>query len=70
MLKNSVLKAGHWPISKSEVVNKKLKLFIRYINSMDLENLNHSKSCKWTLTRCDQKVPRLGEWKLQFIANG
>jgi len=21
-------------------------------------------------TRCDQKVPRLGEWKLQFIANG
>jgi len=21
-------------------------------------------------TRYDQKVPRLGEWKLQFIANG
>jgi hypothetical protein len=42
MLKNSVLKAGNWPISKSELVNKNLKQFIRYINSMDLEKLNHS----------------------------
>jgi hypothetical protein len=42
MLKNSVLKAGNWPISKSELVNKNLKQFICYINSMDLEKLNHS----------------------------
>jgi hypothetical protein len=49
MLKNSVFKAGNWPISKSELVNKNMKQFILYINSMDLEKLNHSKSCKWTL---------------------
>jgi hypothetical protein len=42
MLKNSVLKAGNWPISKSELVNKNLKQFIRYINSIDLGKLNHS----------------------------
>jgi len=42
MLKNSVLKAGNWPISKSELLNKNLKQFIRYINSMELEKLNHS----------------------------
>jgi ABC-type enterochelin transport system ATPase subunit len=42
MLKNSVLKAGNWPISKGELTNKNLKQFIRYINSMDLEKLNHS----------------------------
>jgi len=42
MLKNTVLKAGNWPISKSELINKNLKQFIRYINSMDLEKLNHS----------------------------
>jgi FtsZ-binding cell division protein ZapB len=46
MLKNSVLKAGKWPISKRELVSKNLKQFIGYINSMDLEKLNHSKSCK------------------------
>ena len=46
MLKNSVLKTGNWPISKSELINKNLKQFIRYINSMDLEKLNHSKGCK------------------------
>jgi hypothetical protein len=46
MLKNSVLKAGNWPISKSELINKNLKQLIRYINSMDLEKLNHLKSCK------------------------
>jgi hypothetical protein len=43
ILKNSVLKAGNWPISESELVNKNLKQLIRYINSMDLEKLNHSK---------------------------
>jgi hypothetical protein len=42
MLKNSVLKAGNWPISKNELINKNLKQSIRYINSMDLEKLNHS----------------------------
>jgi hypothetical protein len=46
MLKNSVLKAGNWPINKSKLVNKSIKQFICYINSMDLEKLNHSKSCK------------------------
>jgi hypothetical protein len=42
MLKNGVLKAGNWPISKSELINKNLKQLNRYINSMDLEKLNHS----------------------------
>jgi len=42
MLKNSVLKSGKWPISKGELINKNLKQYIRYINSMDLEKLNHS----------------------------
>jgi hypothetical protein len=42
MLKNSVLKAGNWPISKSELIKQNLKQFIRYMNSMDLEKLNHS----------------------------
>jgi len=46
ILKNSVLKAGNWPISKSEIVNKNMNKLIRYINSKDLEKLNHSKSCK------------------------
>ena len=46
ILKNSVLKAGNWPISKSELVNKNLKQLIPYINSMDLENLNRSKNSK------------------------
>jgi hypothetical protein len=51
MLKNSVLKAGNWPISKSELFSKNLKQFIRYINSMDLKKLNHSKSCTRTLIK-------------------
>jgi hypothetical protein len=33
MLKNSGLKAGNWSISKSELVNKNLKQFIRYITN-------------------------------------
>ena len=37
-----MVKAGNWPISNSELLNKNLKQFIRYINSMDLEKLNHS----------------------------
>jgi len=44
MLKNSVLKAGNSPISKSELVNKNLKQFIRYINSMDLEKFKSLKA--------------------------
>jgi hypothetical protein len=41
-LKNSVLGVGNWPVSKSELTNSYLKQFIRYVNSMDLEKLNHS----------------------------
>ena len=42
ILKNSVLKVGNWPVGKSELTNKNLKQLISYINSMDLEKLNHS----------------------------
>ena len=42
ILKNSVLKVGNWPVSKSELANRNLKQLIRYINSMDLEKINHS----------------------------
>jgi len=42
ILKNSLLKAGKWPVSKSELTNRNLKPLIRYINSMDLEKVNHS----------------------------
>jgi hypothetical protein len=42
MLTDSVLKAGNWPISESQLINKNLKQFICYINPMDLEKLNHS----------------------------
>jgi hypothetical protein len=41
-LKTSVLKVGNWPVSKSELASRYLKQFIRYINSMDLEKINHS----------------------------
>ena len=41
-LKSSVLKAGKWPVRKSELTHRNLKQFIRYINSMDLEKMNHS----------------------------
>jgi len=41
-LKNSVLKVGNWPEGKSELVIRNLKQLIRYINSMDLEKINHS----------------------------
>jgi hypothetical protein len=40
--KNNALKEDKWPISKSKLVNKNLKQFIFYINSMDLKELNHS----------------------------
>ena len=50
MLKNNVLKAGNWLVSKCELINRNLKQFISYMNSMDLEKINHSKNrCKWTL---------------------
>jgi len=32
ILKNSVLKVDNWPVSKSELSNRKLVQFIRYIN--------------------------------------
>jgi hypothetical protein len=41
-LKTSALKVGNWPVSKSELTNRYLKQFIRYVSSMDLEKLNHS----------------------------
>ena len=41
ILKNSVLKVGNWPVSKSELTNRNLKQLIRYLNSMDLENIYH-----------------------------
>jgi len=41
-LKNSVLKVDNWPASKSELTNRNLKRLIIYINSMDLEKINHS----------------------------
>jgi len=42
ILKNSVLKKGNWPLSKNELLNRNFKQFIRYINSMDFEKINHS----------------------------
>jgi ABC-type enterochelin transport system ATPase subunit len=42
ILMSSVLKVGKWPVSKSKLTNRNLKQFIRYINSMDLEKINHS----------------------------
>jgi hypothetical protein len=38
----SVLKAGNWPVSKSELANRNLKKLLSYKNSIDLEKLNHS----------------------------
>ena len=32
ILKNSVLKVGNWPVSKTELTNRSLKQLIRYIN--------------------------------------
>jgi len=32
ILKSSVLKVGKWPVSKSELTNRNLKQYIRYIN--------------------------------------
>jgi hypothetical protein len=42
ILKNSVLKEGNWPASRSELTNRNLKQFIRYINSMDFVKIIHS----------------------------
>jgi hypothetical protein len=42
MLTSSVLKAGNWLVSKSELINRNLKQFISYINSVDLEKISHS----------------------------
>jgi len=41
-LKTSELEVGNWPVSKSELTSRYLKQFIRYINSMDFEKINHS----------------------------
>jgi len=42
ILKNSVLKKGNWPMSKSELISRNFKQFTRYINSMDYEMINRS----------------------------
>jgi len=42
ILKNSVLKEGIQPVSKSELTNRNLKQLIRNINSMDLKKINYS----------------------------
>jgi len=39
---SSLFKVDKWPVSKSELTNGNLKQFIRHINSMDLEKINHS----------------------------
>jgi hypothetical protein len=41
-LKTSVHRVGNRPVSKSELNDRYLKQFINYINSMDLEKINHS----------------------------
>jgi hypothetical protein len=46
ILKNTVFKVGNWPVSKSEPTNRNLRKFIRYINSMNLEKINHSNKQK------------------------
>ena len=42
ILKNSVLKVGNWSESKSELTIRNLKQLSKYINSFDLEKINHS----------------------------
>jgi len=42
ILKSSIPEVGKWPVSKSELTNGNQKQFIRYINSIDLEKINHS----------------------------
>jgi hypothetical protein len=39
ILKNSLVKR---PVSRSEITNRNLKQFIRYINSMEFEQINRS----------------------------
>jgi len=41
IFKNIVLKEGNWPASKSELTNRNLKQFIRYIHSMHFVKINH-----------------------------
>jgi hypothetical protein len=41
-LKTSVLRVSNWLVNKSELTIRYLKQFIRYINSMELEKINHS----------------------------
>jgi hypothetical protein len=51
ILKNSGLKEGSWPTSKSEPTNRNLKQFVRYINSMDFVKINHpNEQMSMTLT--------------------
>jgi len=41
ILKNSVLKECSWPASKSELTDRNVKEFIRYINSVDFVKINY-----------------------------
>ena len=41
-LKKSVPKVENWPVSKNELTSRYVKQFLRYINSMDFEKINHS----------------------------
>jgi hypothetical protein len=39
ILGNSFIKCGKWPVSKSELIMKHLKAFLRYTESIDFEQL-------------------------------
>jgi len=39
---SNVIKVGKRPASKSELTNRNLKQFIRYINSVEFEKINYS----------------------------
>jgi hypothetical protein len=45
-------------------------LFLENYQAALLNSNDFTLSGQWQYTRCDQQVPRLGEWKLQFIAKG
>ena len=41
LIRRLKFKVGKRPVSKSELTNRNLKQFIRYIKSIDLEKINH-----------------------------
>jgi len=42
ILENSALKVDSWPVTKSDLINRNRKQLKKYINSIDLEKINHS----------------------------